>query len=66
MEQTLLLSVRDAARLLGMGRDATYGLIREGRLPAVHIGRRVLVPRAALERWVLEQAGVGRGGEHAA
>src|SRR6266545_1818714 len=52
----LLLSVQEAAGLLGIGRDSAYALIREGRLPAVRIGRRILVPRAALEPWVLEQA----------
>jgi excisionase family DNA binding protein len=45
----LLLSVREAARELGIGRDSAYGLVREGRLRSVRIGARVLVPRAELE-----------------
>ena len=52
----LLLGVREAALLLGIGRDSAYALVREGRLPSVRIGRRILVPRAALEQWVLDQA----------
>lgn len=66
MTDRLLVSVREAARLLGIGRDTAYGLIREGRLPAVRIGRRVLVPRAALEPWVVDQARAREGGAYAA
>ncbi len=54
------MGVREAAKLLGIGRDSAYALVREGRLPAVHIGRRILVPRAALEPWVEEET--SRGG----
>jgi excisionase family DNA binding protein len=58
--EPLLMSVREAARLIGIGRDCTYCLIREGRLPAVRVGRRILVPRAALERWIDDQISQGR------
>ncbi len=56
MTDRLLIGVKEAAQLLGIGRDSAYQLIREGRLPALRIGRRILVPSAALEGWVLEQA----------
>jgi excisionase family DNA binding protein len=48
MTHSLLLGVRDAARELGLGRDMTYQLVREGRLRSVRVGRRVLVPRSEL------------------
>ncbi len=51
-EPPLLLGVRDASRELGVGRDTAYALIREGRLRAVHVGRRLLVPRCELEAFV--------------
>jgi excisionase family DNA binding protein len=54
--EPLLVSVREAARLLGIGRDACYALIHERRLPNVKIGRRILIPRQALERWVAQIA----------
>ena len=63
MAETMLLTVREAARLLGIGRDSVYALIREGRLRAVHIGRRIRVPRTALERWIESETRVhGPGG----
>lgn len=53
---TLLISVRDAARELGIGRDTAYALVREGRLRSISVGRRILVPRAELERFVEREA----------
>jgi excisionase family DNA binding protein len=55
--EPLLVSVRDAARRLGIGRDACYRLVHEGRLPHLQIGRRVLVPVAALVRFVEGETG---------
>jgi excisionase family DNA binding protein len=61
----LLLSVREAAQELGLGRDSTYALVREGRLRTVRVGRRVLIPATELEdfirREVTENVGNGVG-----
>ena len=40
----LTLSVWDAARVIGVGRDQAYKLIREGRLKALMFGNRWRVP----------------------
>ena len=56
-EGPLLLSVREAAIVLGIGRNLVYQLVREGRLPHVKLGRRVLIPRHALEEWLDREAG---------
>jgi len=48
-EQTLALSVSDTARLLGISRNGAYNLVAEGKLPAVRLGRRLLVPRKSLD-----------------
>ena len=50
----LTCSVPEAARLLGIGETLMRELIRTGRVPALRLGRRVLVSRAALERLVAE------------
>jgi excisionase family DNA binding protein len=44
------VSVPEAGRQLGVGRDAAYRAAALGQLPTIRIGRRLLVPRAALER----------------
>ncbi len=48
----LLVAVPDAARLLGIGTTLAWDLVRAGDIPSVKLGRRVLVPRAGLERLV--------------
>jgi len=50
------LTVEEAARVLGISRSSAYGAARRGELPIVRIGRRYVVPRAALER-LLDQDG---------
>lgn len=57
-EQPLLLRGEQAAILINMGRSKTMAMMAAGQLPGVvRIGRRLLISRAALERWVREQAG---------
>lgn len=51
-QEALLLSVPDVARRLGIGRDRTYALCHAGVLPSVRVGRRLLVPRQAVDRLV--------------
>ncbi len=48
----LLHAVPEAAEQLGIGRSTLYELIGAGTIRTVKIGRRVLVARAELERYV--------------
>lgn len=43
-------SAPEAFARLGVGRTLGYQMIRDGRLPALRFGRRVVVPVAAIER----------------
>ena len=43
-----LLTVEEAAKLLRIGRGTAYAAINTNELPHVRIGRRILVPKAAL------------------
>ena len=43
------LSVEEAGRLLGIGRQSAYQAARNGDIPTIKIGGRVLVPKRALE-----------------
>ena len=53
--QKTVLSVPEAAALLGIGRNTAYEAVRRGEIPTVRIGKRILVPVSALER-LLDQA----------
>lgn len=50
--QPLTLSIKDAARMLGLGRTAIYRLIGEQRLKTVKIGNRTLIKTESIERLV--------------
>lgn len=43
-------TVEEAAALLGIGRNSTYEAIARGEVPSIRIGRRILVPKLALDR----------------
>ncbi len=53
-KEPLALTVEEAGKRLGLGRAATYAAINRGELPHLRIGRRVVVPIAALEQWLSE------------
>jgi excisionase family DNA binding protein len=46
----LVLRVEEAAQVLTIGRNACYEAIKRGEIRARKIGRRLLVPRAEIER----------------
>ena len=48
-------TVPEVAALLGINLPKAYELARQEGFPAIRIGRRIVVPKAGLERW-LEQA----------
>jgi excisionase family DNA binding protein len=56
---TLTVTVVEAAKLLRIGRNSAYEAARRGELPVVRIGRRLLVPRAALEQLLGGRTGFG-------
>jgi excisionase family DNA binding protein len=43
------MSVSEAARVLGISRAHAYDCVRSGELPAIVFGRRIVVPRQAIE-----------------
>ena len=48
--ETAVYTVAEVARLLGLSRSNTYARTRDGSIPSVRIGSRILVPKKALER----------------
>ena len=57
--EPVLLTVREAAKILRISADLAYTLVRVGALPVLRLGeRRVVIPREALLRWIQTQAQV--------
>ena len=48
--QRLAFTVEEARDRLGLSRGLIYEAIRRGEIPSIRIGRRILVPRVALEQ----------------
>ncbi len=48
------LTVEETAKFLGIGRQLAYDRVKTGEIPAIKIGRRLLVSRAALEKMLRE------------
>ena len=44
------LTIDETAERLGIGRSSAYQAAKAGQIPTIRIGRRLLVPVAALER----------------
>jgi excisionase family DNA binding protein len=49
LNERLALSVEEAGALLGISRDLAYDLVARRQLPSIRLGRRLVVPRRALE-----------------
>ncbi|MBA2757371.1 MAG: helix-turn-helix domain-containing protein [Chloroflexi bacterium] len=50
-----LLSIDEAAKALGIGRSALYGEMGALRLRSIKVGRRRLVPSAAIAEYINER-----------
>ena len=47
-DEAITLSVEHAARLIGISRTTAYRMVQSGELPAVKVGRRVLILKKPL------------------
>ena len=49
-DKRLCITVPEAAAMLGISRNFTYQSVKEGKLPSIRFGKRILIPRVALEK----------------
>lgn len=54
-----ILTADEAAEVLRLGRSSVYEAIRLGLLPGLRIGRRILIPKAALQSMLDTQSAAG-------
>ncbi len=52
--ERLVYTVPGAGKLLSLGRSASYEAVARGEIPVIRIGRKLLVPKAALEKMLAE------------
>lgn len=51
-----ILTVPEVARVLRIGRNRAYRLVREKKIPAFHLGRSPRIPRDALVDYITSQS----------
>ena len=51
-ELPLLLNVKQLADLLGVSDSSVYELILEDDFPSLRIGKRIVVPKEELRKWI--------------
>ena len=56
--EVLVYTVPEVSKMLGINRNLGYELARQGRIPTIKLGRRLLCPKTAVDRW-LNEAGSG-------
>ena len=54
----LTISVNELPKVLGVGRNSAYALVKRSDFPSVRIGRRIVIPVDALKKWLDEHTGV--------
>ena len=59
----LVFSVQEVSRLLGLSRASTYEAVRVGSIPSITVGRRILVPKAALRELLDWHSVAGNAGD---
>lgn len=56
--EKLTLDAPELAKVLGICKPRAYELMKQKDFPSIQISeRRFIVPRAALDKWLLERAG---------
>ena len=50
------MTVSEAAAVLGISRGLAYQLVASGELPAIRLGRRIVVPQRAIDALLGEPA----------
>lgn len=52
MENKIILTPEETAKLLGIGMNKIYELLISGEIPSKRIGRKYLISRILLENWL--------------
>ena len=60
-DDSVVMTVKEAAALLRISKGLAYEMVRQGSLPTIRLGRRILVPRSALEQMLNAAGGQSEG-----
>lgn len=57
IDDIIMLDVNDIQKILKIGKEASYALMRNHAFPSVKIGKRYVVEKEAFKRWLKRQEG---------
>ena len=57
LEETIIYRVKDLMRILKIGRDRAYALMRSKGFPSTQIGRTFFIAKKNFDSWVEQYAG---------
>jgi len=52
--EKLTYTVMELKDVLGLGRDATYKLVRRSDFPKIKVGKSFIIPKDALYEWIIK------------
>ena len=55
--EILCYKVEDLCGLIGVSRPVAYKLAQRADFPTIRVGRRLLISKSGLEKWLEQQAG---------
>ena len=50
--EKMTMTVQEIQEALGVGRNVAYNLVNRADFPALRVGRKIIIPRAAFLRWL--------------
>lgn len=59
-DKKMCLTVPEVAVALGVSKPTAYNLANRADFPAIRLGKRIIVPREAFEKWVTDVVANGR------
>lgn len=55
--EKLVYTVTETAQILNIGMNKAYELIQQNQIPNVRVGRKFLIPKEALVKWLANSSG---------
>ena len=52
--ERLVYTIAETAKLLSLSKGLAYQLAREGKIPVIRLGRRLVVPKISIQRMLAE------------
>jgi excisionase family DNA binding protein len=55
MSERLVYTVEELGQVLGIGKNKAYELVSQNNFPSFKVGKKILINKEALSKWVQDQ-----------